>query len=791
MVAPRATAVGGGSALRLWCVMAVMLAAGSVLSQELPLDGSSFGGAGAAETFNPSSDPLGDIDTYKSLSQADIEGQWSKDDGRNVTEKMEELQTFSSIVHVDVKLVGFDGDGNYGLKVAEADFLRYFETVLEEHEKEAMVLNSAAGTSHSLPIRRKFFFRVVKAKKTLNEDVSSRIRSWLLTDGKDTESDASIRHTVPVGIVDEVIAKDYREGDLSKTHTIYLLNPKRVMAPPRKQASGAAGAGAGAGGGDPSQAGKNNDALPSFSESNEGAGDPDKKWTGGLDMDDEPEVLKYEYDPTDKQDKAAAGEKAFGKTRRPCGTAMWAGQERYMWIDLTAGPLLYGPHTSGDGLVSEFSVPRLDNFQVEHEEGHGGHHFAFIQEFLAEVVALVGKTADLLIEPSLDHFPVPLAQTLRLHLVHITNDPAVKTQFADEHGFMAGMPQVAAWNNIKEQLGHRGANIAMQGQNIMYNRSVVQMNECKFCLAAYAAALRSHTSTVLRGQLKTQVHEYMDSKELHEQLLSLLNREELNFAAHLGIYGWVPTQLRDDRSAYRDHWTIPVFVFDLQDPALLLLDRFHQAVSFPEMVVGLQTKSGAATLDYSCSDEMVTLDAADATRPLMGALLQTGWGVAPTHQHFSGKKQSAEVNFLWSAANTPFGPFSGSSKLNFALIDAARRNLVFSALNASIEQVSDVLEQFSRFGKHMEDVLLPAEHVHFVRRWNVLKFKIRRTSTYLSLLNFNTALFYARRYTPCIVCMYILSIHTIRRTCTYASSASTLHCSKCAGVNSIYLHTIH
>ena len=105
------------------------------------------------------------------------------------------------------------------------------------------------------------------------------------------------------------------------------------------------------------------------------------------------------------------------------------------------------------------------------------------------------------------------------------------------------------------------------------------------------------------------------------------------------------------------------------------------------MVLALQTKSGAATLDYSCSDEMVTLDAADATRPMLGALLQTGWGVAPTHEHFSGKKQSAEVNFVWSAANTPFGPFSASAKLNFAVFDAARRNLVFSALNASLAQV--------------------------------------------------------------------------------------------------------
>jgi len=352
---PRAPTLGGAA------LLAVLAAVGVAFAQELPLDGS-FGNA-AAETFNPSADPLGDIDTYASLSKADIEGQWSKDDGRNVTQKMEDLLTFGSIVHVDVKLVGFDGDGNYGLSVKEADFLQYFETVLEEHEKEAMVLNSRTGNSHSLPIRRKFFFRVIKAKKALNEDISSRIRSWLLTDGKETDTDAeaSVRHTVPVSIVDEVVGKDYRESDLSQTHTIYVLNPKRVTAPPQKRQRRDA---AGAGGGDPSQAGKDNDALPSFKEGDESSGLPDDKWTGDVDPAHEPEVLQYEYDPTTKQDKNPDGDKLFGKQRRPCGTMMWAGQQRYMWIDLTAGPVLYGPHTSGEGLISEFSIPRLDNFQV-------------------------------------------------------------------------------------------------------------------------------------------------------------------------------------------------------------------------------------------------------------------------------------------------------------------------------------------------------------------------------------------------------------------------------------------
>ena len=96
-----------------------------------------------AETqfFTASSDPFGEIDIYKLLSKADLNGKWAKDDGRNLTEKLGDIQSFVSILHIDVKLVGFDGEGNFGIRVSEAELLRYFETVLEEHEKDAMVIN--------------------------------------------------------------------------------------------------------------------------------------------------------------------------------------------------------------------------------------------------------------------------------------------------------------------------------------------------------------------------------------------------------------------------------------------------------------------------------------------------------------------------------------------------------------------------------------------------------------------------------------------------------------------------
>lgn len=470
-----------------------------------------------------------------------------------------------------------------------------------------MVLNSpGSGVPNRLPVSRKFFFRVIKARKNLAEDISGRIRSWLIAGRKKQEqaekvgagASPSTDTAVPYSIVDDVIRKDYLESEMTQTHTIYLLNPKRVM-----------------------QSDVNPAAKPAVPASEPGSEMPVFKEGGEDDVKETDRPLKYWYDTRGK-DIGADADPPRGFTG--CGTTMWAGMERYMWIDLTAGPISYGPHTSGDGLVSEFTVPHLDNFQVYGSQDHstGSHPYSFVQEYLAEVVALVGKTCDTLIEPSLHHFPVPLVKNLRLHLLHVTNDVGVSTKYADKFGYIDGIPPCTPWDTVKKALGDKGRNIAMQGQSISFNRTVVQLNECKFCLAAYAASLRSHTSTVLRDTMRTQVHEYVDSKELHNQLLTFLNRGELGFAQYLGIDGWRPTHLEEAPPSFLEDQVVPVFVFDLIEDSLVLLDRFHQAASFPEMVVAVQTSSVAAAVDFQCTGEMVTMNPMDASRPTLAALLQ-------------------------------------------------------------------------------------------------------------------------------------------------------------------------
>jgi len=90
---------------------------------------------------------------------------------------------------------------------------------------------------------------------------------------------------------------------------------------------------------------------------------------------------------------------------------------------------------------------------------------------------------------------------------------------------------------------------------------------------------------------------------------------------------------------------VAAFIYDLNSDDILLLDRFHQAVSFPDIVIGVQTKAPAAIIDFrssafilrciidcliSCNGKSMQFDPRDSTRAVLGSLLQTTWGVAPT-----------------------------------------------------------------------------------------------------------------------------------------------------------------
>ena len=73
------------------------------------------------------------------------------------------------------------------------------------------------------------------------------------------------------------------------------------------------------------------------------------------------------------------------------------------------------------------------------------------------------------------------------------------------------------------------------------------------------------------------------------------------------------------------------------------------------MVLGVQSRAGLAQLDATCAGAHALMDTARAERALLGALLQSGWGVAPSDVTWSAARNETEASLLWAVGATPNG----------------------------------------------------------------------------------------------------------------------------------------
>ncbi len=210
---------------------------------------------------------------------------------------------------------------------------------------------------------------------------------------------------------------------------------------------------------------------------------------------------------------------------------------------------------------------------------------------------------------------------------------------------------------------------------------------------------------------------------------------------------------------------------------MVLLDGQHVALPYGDMVLAVQTRatssavsSAAATaaapagvraaadhtpppppppppppsmaLDEQCHGVTLSLQATSLVRPLLSALLQSGWGVAPTGTTWSAAHNATATRLLWSSAHTPHGPYSARATLSFAQRDAAVRAPLYARIAEVFAELRRLAAHFGEFGKTVDEVLRPAEHLTFLRRLNVLAFKLQRVRSYLSLHNFRHAQYF-------------------------------------------------
>ncbi|MQL90774.1 hypothetical protein Taro_023371 [Colocasia esculenta] len=410
-----------------------------------------------------------------------------------------------------------------------------------------------------------------------------------------------------------------------------------------------------------------------------------------LDLGSQPRPYAYSYDG---RDASPAVSRCFG--------SIWTGKDRYVWIDLSAGPVDYGPAVSGDGLL-----PRGEFHPLASLHGRPKSEKAL----LADLASLVLSSYHALLVPSL-RIPVFYDNELLVRFIHI-------------HGSDSSNSAGLDWNSIEQTI--RDGRLLLGGQTLRFESYRVKFTECPICSFAITRSTHFYTSRFLFENYTLIVSEYLDSKRLHQVLVDSV--DEIQRAAKI-----------TDEEVGR---ILPVYVFDLDYDKLLLLDRYHQAVAFRDMVVAVRTRSAQTVSDYSCNGRHVITQARSLDRPIVGSVLQSMWGVSPTHLSWSPQHNNTVVDYTWSVGQTPFGPFSDTLSLSFVQKDAARRNVLLTSLNYTIMSAIDVLQSMAAHGGD-EKLFKKNRHVEFVQRWNLLKFKLDKTVSAMSHLDYDKALYFLR-----------------------------------------------
>ncbi|KAF2533713.1 hypothetical protein F2Q70_00032175 [Brassica cretica] len=349
-----------------------------------------------------------------------------------------------------------------------------------------------------------------------------------------------------------------------------------------------------------------------------------------------------------------------------CLGSIWTGKERYLWIDLSAGPVDYGPALSGDGVL-----PRGEFHPLAALHGRPKSEKAL----LADVASLVYNAYQVLLVPSL-RIPVYFEESLVVQLIHV---------YGSEHKDPVGLDWEAVKGRFLEEANNGG--LLLGEQKLSFKSYSVNYRECPICSFAVSRGMNSYTSRFLFDNYTLIVSEYLDSKHMHRTLTE--SGDELRRVA--GIH--------EEEEFAR---VLPVYVFDLDINTPLLLDRYHQSVAFKDMVIAVRTRGTQSVSDYTCNGRHVFVHTGDLERPLVGSILQSMWGK-----------------------------------------DAAKRNVILTSLNTTFSSAIDVIDSAVAYGG---EAILVKQHRHseFMQRWNLLKYKMKKSVSALSHNDFEMALYYLR-----------------------------------------------
>ncbi|KAG2435317.1 hypothetical protein HXX76_007392 [Chlamydomonas incerta] len=373
-----------------------------------------------------------------------------------------------------------------------------------------------------------------------------------------------------------------------------------------------------------------------------------------------PASADYLYTYKEEEAVAAAGNWSDFKS---CPGALFSSEARaaggggLAWVDLAAAPHSYGPLRGGQGQVFPHSLPHATAYVPG----------AASTAILPELAALAAGAVSHLAWPALQHGDLALpnkdgGDDLEVQIIHI-------------HDTLAVPPRSVNLDTLRQQLSGVLAGSIMA---LEVKEHFLSFAMCDLCVNAYTNALRVRTQRQEGSNVVAAAGQILDRLMLHT---SLSEYSEI-ILAYAGVH--------------QTHNVLPVFVFDLSlrdEP--LLLDGALQASAFPDMVIAVASRAAPVRTRFSCGHMPRSLQPEDATRAVLGGILQSAFGAPHTAQRYS-PASGPGWNYLWALGATPFGPLSGLTSLAAATGGVVTRNLALAELERHAGRVAAVLHGLNK-----------------------------------------------------------------------------------------------
>jgi hypothetical protein len=210
-----------------------------------------------------------------------------------------------------------------------------------------------------------------------------------------------------------------------------------------------------------------------------------------------------------------------------------------------------------------------------------------------QLAGFVLSSTRYLFSPSMYRFPVATHATVQFELVNVVDSRVRRASWQRFTGLMDELYQLS---------------------HISFGEREITIQSDPLFDGAIAASKRVAVASYVDGKFERSV--YLDENEMFKWLSSY-------------------AQQLHSENQNEDILVVPIFLFQLYEQDAIFFANGVQATEVNGVIFAIQTNALPKRVDFQCSGPQVSIDPTDAMPAIFASVLQSVWGVCPTHLDYS------------------------------------------------------------------------------------------------------------------------------------------------------------